>query len=111
MWLAWITDNASATSLLISGAVAVGLAADAFVPTDRSGLGGRRRADRLCWAIMIAGTHNARMRKRIPGTKDLFLTRPPKTVYRYYPLVERQIRLPGSRAKRGGQNNMKRQGF
>jgi hypothetical protein len=50
-------------------------------PAERSGVDvGPRRADRFCCAIIIAGNESAMARNKIPGTKNLFLTRPPKTV-------------------------------
>ena len=75
---------------------------------ERSGVDvGPRRADRFCCAMIIAGNESAMARNKIPGTKNLFLTRPPKTVLLLSPLVERLFRVPGSGAKRGRQDNMK----
>jgi hypothetical protein len=77
MWFDWITDKASARSLLIPCPDGMVLA---FVVTpfeERSAPGFPvRRADRVCWAIISAGIARAKMRNRIPGAKELFLTQP-----------------------------------
>jgi hypothetical protein len=35
-----------------------------------------RRAERFCWAKMMAGTKRAKPRKNMPGAKNLFVTQP-----------------------------------
>ena len=72
------------------------------VPAERSGVEvGPRRADRFCCAIIIAGNESAMARNKIRGTKNLFLTRPPKTVLLLSPLVERLFQVPGSGGETG----------
>jgi hypothetical protein len=60
---------------LIIGDVTTAFVVDGLLVVVRSG-GVARLAERLCWAIMNAGTVKAKMRKRIPGAKKLFLTQP-----------------------------------
>jgi hypothetical protein len=77
MWLAWITDNASARSLLIKGAVAVVFEPELFALAERSGLLPEvRRAERVCCEKMIAGSARAIIRNKTPAIKDLFLKPP-----------------------------------
>lgn len=46
-------------------------------PPVRSGVEvGPRRADRFCCPMIIAGPASAITRSKIPGTKNLFLTKP-----------------------------------
>jgi len=74
MWLAWITDNASARSLLIKGAVAVVLVPELLALVERSGLLAEvRRAERFCCEKMIAGSARAIITNKTPAIKDLFL--------------------------------------
>ena len=106
-----MTDKASLRSVLIAGPEAVAFAAVEPFPAVRSGFAEPRRADRFCCASMIAGNESATARNKMPGTKNLFLTRPPKTVVLLARVFERQFRLPGSEAKRGRQDNMKQRSF
>jgi hypothetical protein len=52
------------------------------VAAGRSGVfPGWRRADRLCWAKMIAGSEIVRARNVIPSSKDLVFTQPSKILF------------------------------
>jgi hypothetical protein len=70
-----MTPIASARSLLIIGLVTTPLVVEPVVGAGRSG-GVVRRADRVCWARINAGSVRAKTRKIIPGAKELFLTQP-----------------------------------